>query len=214
MKFRYIPCSLDKNQTQSQLPSAMHQASLRCTHCCSRCCLERLRVRAALGLLGLPILGVDGCKKREGRRKKTKRERETNGGDMGGWKVVREGRGSVCNWADLWLAARPRSVQGALAPLCSATFLHLTHSWTQLETYRAPQHTASHITLQVSFNCYFLTIQAALTKVAEKSAGQFHLCFPLPATEVHPAASEAVPKSATKAQARDTVLIISNIRGS
>lgn len=31
------------------------------------------------------------------------------------------------------------------------------------------------------FNRFFFTIQAALTKIAEKSASRFHLCFPLPA---------------------------------
>lgn len=154
MRFRYIPCSLD-NQTQSQLPSVRHQASLKCTHCCSRCCLERLRVRAALGLLGLPFLGVDGRREREEEENKKRKGDEWRGHGRMEWKVVREGRGSVCNWTDLGLAARPHSADrhagstGTSLQCPCATFLHLTHRYctVQLETYTAPQQTTSHMSL-------------------------------------------------------------------
>lgn len=136
MKFRYIPCSLDKNQTQSQLPSAMHQASLKCTHCCSRCCLERLRVRAALGLLGLPFLGVDARRERGGGRKQKEKGEQMEGTwEDERWSEKGEGVSVtelIFDALHIPAACGERSHFSAVPRSC------ISHTATvQLETYRA-----------------------------------------------------------------------------
>lgn len=184
-KFRYIPCSLD-NQTQSQRPSAMHQASLKCTHCCSRCCLERLRVRAALGLLGLPFLGVDGRRERGGGRKQKERGRRMEGTwEDGRWSEKGEGV-SVTEliFDSLHILTALPDVQGALACVPRSC---ISHTGTVQGSWKPTEHPSRQPLTSVSkslfpFNCFFFfTIQAALTKMAEKSASQFHLSSPWPA---------------------------------